>query len=525
MGELSALWGEVLSWLGLVPVGPVEDGLRYQVQTATVTLEMDFRVFRAPPSVRVVVRPLNTDGTFLVAPAGRVPSPGRWRTGDAAFDERVAIIAGGRTLLPRLGSAERDRLVELVGEIGAIVGAECSTLEPAVTAQFTNAKDATATIRDLMRLSARLAVDPPVEELLDRWFHEDGAATVTSAAARRVVELLPTISEEQAETACRMLLERGVDDALSLLTVMPPYACVLAAWFKVGDPLDPRVVTRVVDAWRAGSPRPAARYLAWLMLRPGPQAEATVSKLWKTPGLADDGAFVREFVRAVRREPPSAALPLLLQVQPKSSSLARRLARALSCYTAPEVDRRLLEWLSASSVGVRTAAATSLADRVGAELIAGGRADRLDPVRQAAERSSELIQALLERVPPTHTAWLVGIRPHGEPDAVALIRRLAHGGADVDDALLFWLDRGTLPVRLEAAHALGAAGSPKVLSALRDRAGAWFSDGGVREACRTAIDQLRQRAGGVGNLALATPIGGELAEAELLAPRRTDASG
>jgi hypothetical protein len=174
-------------------------------------------------------------------------------------------------------------------------------------------------------------------------------------------------------------------------------------------------------------------------------------------------------------------------------------------------------------VGVRTAAATALAERAVTELQGGGRAERLDPVRRAAERSSELNTALLDRVPTSHTDWLVPIRPHGEPDAIALIRRLGQGGADVDDALLFWLDRGTLPVRLEAAQALGSAGSSRSLGSLRDRASAWFSDGGVREACRDAIDRVRQRAGGAGSLALAAPIGGELADSEFV-PQRHDLS-
>ncbi|MEQ1500622.1 MAG: hypothetical protein ABMB14_00255, partial [Myxococcota bacterium] len=141
MSDAAPLWGEVISRLGLLPVGPVEDGLRYQVQTAAVVLEIQYRAVRQPPSVRVIVRPLVSDGAFLLAPVGRVPAPSRWRSGDAVFDQRVAIVAGGRVLLPRLGSAERDRLVELVGEIGAIVGAEESTLEPAVTAQVTNSRD------------------------------------------------------------------------------------------------------------------------------------------------------------------------------------------------------------------------------------------------------------------------------------------------------------------------------------------------------------------------------------------------
>lgn len=519
------VWSEVIARLGLVPVGTVEDGLRFQVETAAATVELQYRAWRDPPAVRVLVHPLRSEGAFLLAPADKVPMPVRWKTGDPAFDEKVAILAGGRAVLPRLGMAERERLIEVVGGCGAVVCADEATLEPAMAARLTDPRDAAGAVRDLVRIAARLAVDPPVEELLDRWFQEDGAPSVTAAVARRVVEVLPTVTEEQAETACRLLLERGADSALPLLTVMPPYPCVLSAWFKAGDPLDPRVVTRVVDAWRAGSPRPAARYLSWLLARPGDEAAAAAHKLWHTPGLADDASFVREFVRAVRREPPPGALPLLLQVQPRSSSVARRLARALSCYPAPEVDRRLLEWLSATSVGIRQAAAASLADRAAAELVAGGRADRLEPVRRAAEASGELVQALIERVPASHSEWLVPVRPHGEPDAIALIRRLGQGGADVDDALLFWLDRGTLPVRLEAARALASAGSPKVLPALRERAGAWFSDGGVREACRSATETIRRRAGGAGNLAIAPMRGGELADpgAEAQHPRK-DAS-
>ncbi|MEQ1572296.1 MAG: hypothetical protein ABMA64_42120, partial [Myxococcota bacterium] len=166
--------------------------------------------------------------------------------------------------------------------------------------------------------------------------------------------------------------------------------------------------------------------------------------------------------------------------------------------------------LSSSSSSVRLAAASALADRVAAAL-GDGRgaaeprvAERVESVRRAAERSSELVSALLEaRVAP---GWLSTVRPHAEPDAIALIRRLGEGGVDADEALLFWLDRGTLPVRLEAATALGSAGSAKVLASLRDRAASWFSDGGVREACRVASERIRDRVGGVGSLALAADL-------------------
>src|SRR5687768_975980 len=103
MADPAAVWGEVLSRLGLVPVGTIEDGLRFQAETASATLEVQYRAWRDPPTVRVIVRPLKSEGRFLLAPADRVPMQVRWKTGDAAFDEKVAILSGGRAVLPRLG--------------------------------------------------------------------------------------------------------------------------------------------------------------------------------------------------------------------------------------------------------------------------------------------------------------------------------------------------------------------------------------------------------------------------------------
>lgn len=506
------VWAEVFERLGLVAVGTVEDGLRYAVDTTSARLEAEVRIFREPVTVRVIVRPSRVDGDFLLAPADRVRTAARWKTGDPRFDERVAILAGGRSLLHRLGPGERERLLEVVGEIGALVGAAEATLEPAMAARFTDAKDAMATVRDLVRIATRLAAEPPLDELLERWGAEDTAPVVAGAVGRRVIEVLPTVTEDQAALVCRHLVDRGVEGAIPLLSAMPPYPCVLSAWFRLGDPLDPRVVARVVDAWRTGSARPAARYLGWLLTQPDPRAHAVAQRVWDTPELAGDQVFLKEFVRAIREAPSPAALPFLLRVQPRSSSVGRRLARVLVQYPSGEVDRRLVEWLTpAHSGGTREAAAAALAERAVQELLAGRRRDRLGLVQSAAERSPELLAALLARVPASHVAWLVAFRPHDEPDAIALIRRLGQGGADVDEALLFWLDRGTPPVRIEAARALATAGSGKVVPALRDRASSWFSDGGVREACRLAAEQIRRRVGGAGNLALAAGTGGELA--------------
>lgn len=497
------MWAEVIARLGLEPIGPSEDGVLYRLTTPECGLELHLRLLREPVTARIVVRAHRVDDPFVVVAAAVAPAPSRWKTGDPTFDEKVSILAGGRALLPRLGPAERQRLTALVAEYGAIVAGESASIEPVAAARLGDAKIAVPVIRDLMRLTTELATDPPVVELIGRWLDDDGAPMVASAVNRRVVELLPGIPEAQADAACALLLERGADAALPLLTVMPPYACVLSAWFKVGDPLDPRVAARVIEAWASGVPRPAARYLVWLLHRADPPATQVAERLGQTPGLLEDDGFVRELARAVVKDPPPAALRLLLQVKPRSPSVTVRVAKALALYSGASVDERLMDWLVLPSLKVRSAAASALAARAQVEIGGTARPEALEAYRRAAERSSELLLALLDRLPVPSTPWLVGIRPQSEPDAIALLRRLARGGADVDRALLFWLDRGTVQVRIEAARALGSAGSTRVVAQLRDRAGSWFSDGGVREACRAALDRIRERHGGVGSLALA----------------------
>src|SRR5688572_2266625 len=114
MNEVAGVWSEVISRLGLLPIGPVEDGLRYALQASSAELEVLLRTLREPMSVRVVVRPHRAEGSWLVAAPKVAPSPARWRTGDVQFDQQVAVLSGGKTLLPRLGKAERERLAEIV---------------------------------------------------------------------------------------------------------------------------------------------------------------------------------------------------------------------------------------------------------------------------------------------------------------------------------------------------------------------------------------------------------------------------
>jgi hypothetical protein len=95
MVDPHGVWADVFERLGLTAVGTVEDGLRYAADTTAARIEAEVRIFRDPVTVRIVVRATRHDGEFLLAPADRVRTPARWKTGDARFDERVAILAGG----------------------------------------------------------------------------------------------------------------------------------------------------------------------------------------------------------------------------------------------------------------------------------------------------------------------------------------------------------------------------------------------------------------------------------------------
>jgi hypothetical protein len=57
---------------------------------------------------------------------------------------------------------------------------------------------------------------------------------------------------------------------------------------------------------------------------------AAAERLAARVGLLQDPQFVREFLRAVRKDRPVAALPVLLQIKPRSSSLTRRMAVVLA---------------------------------------------------------------------------------------------------------------------------------------------------------------------------------------------------
>ncbi|MEO0603367.1 MAG: hypothetical protein AAF211_18150 [Myxococcota bacterium] len=508
-----ALWPTVFARLGLVPVGVVEDGLLYAYQATGYRLEAHYRAWRTPLSVRLVVKPEPVGERFLLVPRDKVPTAPQWRTGDDAFDDQVAILAGGRAVLHRLGRQQRQAIAEVVGRLSATVAAEEATLEPAVTVRFVDAQSATAAIQELVSISVSLGREPSIEALLQRWLRDDEAPGVQAALSRRVLELLPDLTSAQAELACEALVERTVEPSLSLLAAMPPYPIVLSTWFALGDAADPRIGERVIEAWRSGDARPAAQYVGHLLSLPDESADvvAIVDRLWSTPGLVEDVHFVRDLLRALPDAPPDAARPLLQQIHPRSSSEARRLAKALGAFAHPESDERLVQWLRLPGSGIRRAAAMALATRTVDDLDRE-HIDHAHPIAMAARHSSALVSALIGTLPLQHTWWLAQLRPHAEPDAIALIRRLGEGGSVVDDTLLYWLDRGTRAVRLAAVSALATAGSPRAIPALRERSSGWFGDGLVREQCRAAADMIRQRSGGAGNLALAPPTGGELSE-------------
>ncbi|MEN0061587.1 MAG: hypothetical protein AAGA48_05515 [Myxococcota bacterium] len=507
------LWPTVFARLGLVPVGVVEDGLLYAYQAASHRLEAHYRAWRNPLTVRIVVRPEPVGESFLLVPRDKVPTAPQWRTGDDAFDDQVAILAGGRAVLHRLGQRQRQALAEVVGRLSATIGAQEATLEPAVTVRFADPHAATAAVQELVSIAVSLGHEPSIEALLQRWLREDEAPGVQAALSRRVLELLPDLTASQAELACEALIERTQEPPLSLLAAMPPYPVVLSTWFELGDPLDARISERVIEAWHSGDARPAAQYVGSLFNQLDHDSErlAVVDRLWSTPGLVEDPHFVRDLLRSLPDRPPSSSRSLLQQLHPRSSSEARRLAKVLAAFAHPESDERLTQWLRLPGSGIRRAAALALAGRVVDDL-RHENVGRVRPIAQAARHSSALVAALIAAIPQEYAWWLAKLRPHGEPDAVALIQRLGEGGAMVDDTLLYWLDRGTRAVRLAAVSALTTAGSPRAIPALRERSSGWFGDGLVREQCRAAAELIRQRAGGAGNLAIAPPTGGHLAE-------------
>ena len=383
-------WPKVLTRLGLSCIGAIEDGLLYAHTSSSCRLEVHFRAWRTPTTVRVVVRPKQSTSTFLLAPSDKVPTTPQWRTGDPEFDSVVAIVAGGRSVLHRLSAKMRGRLLHLVGELGATVGGAESTLEPALTAELTDDTQVMDAIAALTEVTVALARDSSVEDLIERWLHQDGAPGVEVAVSRRVLELLPDLTEAQAELACRYLVERTEEPPVSLVATMPPFPVVLRTWFRVGDPLDPRIAERVVEAWQRGSARPAARYVGRLMVRMEEltDARSVVESLWRTPGLVDDPDFARELVRTVRHAPPEAARPLVQQLVPRSSSVARRLGRVLAGYAHPDTDSRLVQWLRLPGSGVRRAAGEALAVRAKEELEAG-RPERLAPDRRGVPATPE----------------------------------------------------------------------------------------------------------------------------------------
>lgn len=507
------LWPTVFARLGLVPEGVVEDGLVYTYRATNYRLEAHYRAWRTPRTVRFVVRVDRPAESFLLVPRNKVPTAPQWRTGDDGFDDCVAVLSGGRAVLHRLGLHQRQSLLDVVGRLEATVGAAEATLEPAVTSRFTDPSVATSAVRELVSVAVSLGHEPAIEALLQRWLRDDEAPGVQVALSRRVLELLPELTSAQAELACEAIVQRAREPSVALLATMPPYSIVLSTWFALGDPTDPRIAERVIEAWHLGDSRPAAHYVGFLIARIDEDVDVlpVVEQLWRTPGLVDDAGFVRDLLATLPDAPPRDVRPLLQQIQPRSSPEARRLATILARFAHPAADERLAQWLRFPGSGIRRAAAAALAGRTVDDLRTE-RIGRTQVIAMAARHSSELVEALIHEVPRPFTWWLAQLRPHGEPDAIALIRRLGEGGAAVDETLLYWLDRGTRSVRLAAVSALATAGSPRAIPALRERASGWFGDGLVREQCRAAAEMIRKRAGGVGNLAVVEALGGQLSE-------------
>ena len=509
-------WAQALEYLEIRPVEPIEDGLRFVRGTREYQLEIFARCWSPQPRVRLVVRPTDPGGAFLLVGRALAPRPAPAATGDSAFDEEIAVLHGAPALIHRLDQPLRARIMRVVGELGATLSARESTLEPQFSLQLTELAEIAEAIAELTSLAVDVCRDPSIEACLDRWWNDEGAPYVSEALDRHIDQKLSVLTARQSALACEVVAHRCPHDPVSRFGRMPPHPPVLQAWLRAGDPLDERIGTRVLEALRDGEPTPVAHYLAWLLNASArlAGAEAVAYQLWRGADLAHHRDVPALLVDRLPTPPPSAARLLLQQVVPRSGEFAPRLASMLGAFRQVESDARLLAWLTMPGSVVRRAAADALAERVAEELGAQN-ATAVKSVAEAARTSGCLVAALVSRVPREHTTWLAALRPHGEPDAIALIRRLGEGGANVDRELLYWLDRGTRAVQLAAASALATAGSPRSILPLRERGMGWFGDSVVREQCRLAAKAVTRRWGGPGALTLAQGEEGALAEAKV----------
>lgn len=511
MWQAGGTWIEAGQRAGFEPEGPIPSGLRFRRKTRSAVASLEVAGWQSVPSVRLVVEPCLTGPSCLILPASDCPLEPEARTGDAMFDGHVVIARGAQELMPRLEPALRQLLTWVVGSLGATVG-PVVTLEPVRTARIAQVDEAVDAIERLTEVAVQLAEPLSVERALPRWWRAEGAPAVERALAAFIDERLGSLAPESTAAACAVLVDRGLGPLTPRLAAMPFTHAVLQTWLQHGRPHDERLQAAVRQAARAGDAELAAAYLGWLVPRGEADAVSAhlLAALWEElaayPGIADAVAL------ALPESPPLSARPMLVTAWPRTAQAAARMARQLCAFRHPEADSRLLGWLGAAPELAR-AAANALAQRVSTELESGS-TDVLGPIAAAARSSTVLVQALVRSVPRSGTGWLGRLRPRGETAALELIRRLGAGGADVDDALLYWLDGGTPAVQLAAVSALATAGTGRVIRPLRERAGGWFGDSVVRAHCRAAAQAVRDRVGASGALAIAEMREGALSLAD-----------
>lgn len=503
-------WVAALSQLGIRPTGAAVDGLVFVRGGPGYTLRVSIAGWASPARVRVEVVPTRPGDPFLLLPREGCPVPPERRTGDLGFDELVVIATGSESVLPRLSSPLRGALVRLVGMLGATVSGHGCTLEPAWAARVDEVDVAVGVLRDLPVLATELCAPVDLAQGLSRWWTAEGAPGVERALADDVDARLGELTPEQSHTACTVLVDRVPGDPTERLVRMPLHRAVVETWLAHGNAVDGRLTQRVRESAASGCIEPAAIVLAWALDATG-QDEARhglVDALWQAPEVSMHPGVGDALVRELPPRPPEAARRLLEGVWPRDGDVALRLACQLGSFAHPEADARLLAWL-AHSRGLAEIASRILAGRVVEELDRG-RPRQVAAIAVAARTSAVLVDVLVRGVPRAHTAWLARLRPHQESPALALIRRLGEGGADVDEALVQWLDGGTRAVQLAAASALASAGSARVVPVLRERATGWFGDAVVRSHCRQAAHMVLSRVGGAGSLSLAQGESGAL---------------
>ncbi len=493
------------------------------------------------------------DSLRVVERAGLHGWPSGVHTGDADFDERVAVLAAKPDeILLRLDVPTRSLLAEML-ELGVWITDDQVLIEPRATAAMGTLAEAMQLIDSAVDLLKALRASTP-EQLIEMAFGDPSAAQRGRAWSRvkRMVgretrwakPMLDAIERNRPPEGPALLarVEPSVytfDQWLRVLDLYPTEGgtALLRGW-PVADELarGPEIIDRVarclVDPSRRAPPRDAlaenpkvfGRLLDALRLRPDVlwtmadwpfadearhiellaalathDAPRVAERLAATTPETTDGELA--WVAAAQSLPGPSTVQLLAGFSPKTRGGQRSLFTALQQHEGTATDIALLAW---------TQQATSLVAEVQPQVF-------VDVARRIAEALDVAPDgALLERcdtqLPPpltrALTTALVACRPrHGagwlarhapdwrgsDPEREAgLLGILGELGDPAGQARCIAALGGSDFLRIAAARALASCGTALALQPL-DALTGFFAPSEVKAAAKAAIEAIRER--------------------------------